>query len=110
MNKAQLAKAVNAEIRKGVPPLDAVLNVIGRELLSGNRVAITGFGTFDVVHRNERTARNPQTGEQVAVPEKDVPRWRPGQNLTDLLNGKPAPLDMTIASKAPKGSRAGGVR
>ena len=108
MNKKQLAQEVDAEIKKGVSPVDAFCKVVGRELLYGNRVVITGFGTFDVVHRSERTARNPQTGERMTVPEKDVARWRPGQRLLDLLNGMDAPLDAPIAAKAPKGSLSGG--
>jgi DNA-binding protein HU-beta len=108
MNKKQLAQEVDAEIKKGVSPVDAVLNVIGRELLYGNRVVITGFGTFEVVHRDERTARNPQTGERMTVPDKDVPRWRPGTRILDLLNGMDAPSDASIAAKAPKGSLSSG--
>jgi DNA-binding protein HU-beta len=114
MNKAQLSEAVAREL--GVPlshgarHVDAVLDVIGRELLLGNSVSVTGFGTFEVVHRDERTARNPQDGSKVTVPERDVARWRPGQRLLDLLNGKPVHREKTIATKAPKGSLAGGAR
>ncbi len=108
MNKKELSKAVEAEIKKGMSPVDAFCKVVGRELLYGNRVVITGFGTFEVVHRDERTARNPQTGGRMTVAEKDVARWRPGQRLTDLLNGMDAPLDAPIAAKAPKGSLSSG--
>ncbi len=114
MNKAQLSEAVARELgiplSHGARHVDAVLDVIGRELLLGNSVSVTGFGTFKVVHQAERTARNPQTGEPVAVAERDVARWIPGRRLLDLLNGKAAPLNVTIATKAPKGSLTGSTR
>lgn len=110
MNKAQLAEAVAKEL--GLPPtrgaryVDAVLNVIARELLEGNAVLVTGFGTFEVVHREPRLARNPQSGERVHVPARDKPRWRPGRRLQGLLDGRLEPVDGSVIKKAPKGSLA----
>ena len=107
MNKAQLSAEVDKEIKKGTPPVDAVLNVIVRQLLQGNSVSVTGFGVFEVVHRDERIAYNPQTREPVTVPAKDITRWRPAQGLTDLLNGlRDVDLNGPVASKAPKGQLA----
>lgn len=100
MNKAQLGAAVRAQIAKGVDPVDAVLDTIGQELLLGNSVPVTGFGTFKVVHRPQRTTRNPQTGEPITVPAKDLAKWTPGARLTSLLNGAPAPANTPIATKA----------
>ena len=111
MNKAQLSEAVAKELGipliHGAKQVDAVLNVIARELLLGNSITVTGFGTFDIRHRAARTTYNPQTGGQAWVTEKDIPRWRPGQNLVDLLNGvKDAPFNGSLIKKAPKGSLA----
>jgi DNA-binding protein HU-beta len=115
MNKAQLVEAVAKELgipaSKGAAPVEAVLNVIARELLLGNSVGVTGFGTFETVHRAGRRARNPQNGETVWQPEREVARWRPGRSLLALLNGvKDAPFDGSLIKKAPKGSLSGGAR
>ena len=109
MNKAQINKLVTAEIRKGVPPLDAVLDVIVRAVAAGERVAVTGFGTFEKVDRPARFARNPQNGDRVQVPATAAPRFRPGQGFKDLVSGaKELPASGSAAAKAPKGSLTSG--
>lgn len=50
-------------------------------LASGKRVEIRGFGAFQVHIRPGRQGRNPRTGKLVVVPAKQVPHFRPGQEL-----------------------------
>src|SRR3954467_12528314 len=74
--------------------VDAVLDAIVRAVVSGDRVSVTGFGSFEKVERPARYARNPQTGERVRVKKTSVPRFRAGQGFKDLVSG---------AKKLPRG-------
>jgi DNA-binding protein HU-beta len=111
MNVTQLAAAVrnNLDCKPGLSKaaVSAVLGEIGIALLAGDDVHITGFGTFKLVDRATRTARNPQTGETVQVPAHKVPVFKPGQRLRDFADGtRPAPANAAdVIAKAPKGSK-----
>lgn len=70
---------------QAVHAVDAVLHEITAALVAGERVALTGFGTFEPVARPARTARNPRTGEAVQVPAATVARFRPGAGLRGAL-------------------------
>jgi DNA-binding protein HU-beta len=113
MNKAQLVDAVAGRLgsrRAATDAVDAVLDTIVRALADGEPVSVTGFGRFETVEQAERLARNPQTGQTVHIAARMRPRFRPGQNLLDLVDGaKPLPQGSAIA-KAEKGSlMPGGV-
>jgi DNA-binding protein HU-beta len=58
-----------------------VFDRIASSLKTGNDVRVTGFGTFRLVHRKARVARNPQTGAPVNVPARKVLRWTPATTL-----------------------------
>ncbi|MGA5704271.1 HU family DNA-binding protein [Peterkaempfera bronchialis] len=108
MNKAQLVEAVAEQLggrRAAAEAVDAVLDTIVRAVVAGDRVSVTGFGTFEKVDRSARFARNPQTGEKVRVKKTSVPRFRPGQGFKDLVSGsKKLPKEGPSVKKAPKGS------
>ncbi|KAF0649978.1 transcriptional regulator [Streptomyces fradiae ATCC 10745 = DSM 40063] len=89
--------------------VDAVLDAIVRAVVAGDRVSVTGFGSFEKVERPARYARNPQTGERVRVKKTSVPRFRAGQGFKDLVSGtKKLPKGGEVAvKKAPKGSLTG---
>src|SRR6478735_5248553 len=61
--------------------VDAVLDEITAALVAGERVTLTGFGTFEAAPRAARSARNPRTGESVAVAATTVARFHPGAAL-----------------------------
>jgi DNA-binding protein HU-beta len=90
VNKAQLIDAVATKLdisrRSAGDTVDAVLEGITGAIISGDKVSLTGFGTFETTRRAARTARNPRTGESVAVPAATVPKFRPGQALKDEVN------------------------
>lgn len=90
VNKAQLIDAVAMKLdisrRSAGDTVDAVLDGITGAIISGDKVSLTGFGTFETTRRAARTARNPRTGEAVAVPAATVPKFRPGQALKDEVN------------------------
>jgi DNA-binding protein HU-beta len=108
VNKAQLVEAVAEQLggrRAAAEAVDAVLDTIVRAVTAGDRVSVTGFGTFERVDRAARFARNPQTGERVKVKKTAVPRFRPGQGFKDLVSGsKKLPKSGISVKKAPKGS------
>ena len=63
------------------------LETITETLASGGRVELRGFGTFSTRARDERTGRNPRTGDAVAVRAKRVPYFKPGKLVREKLNG-----------------------
>lgn len=114
MNKAQLVEALAPQLggkRAAAEAVDAALDTIVRAVVGGEAVSVTGFGRFETVEQAERVARNPQTAEVVRVPARLRPRFRPAQNLIDLVEGtKLLPAAGSSITKAPKGSlMPGGV-
>ncbi|CBG69762.1 MULTISPECIES: HU family DNA-binding protein [Streptomyces] len=114
MNKAQLVEAIADKVggrQQAADAVDAVLDAIVRAVVAGDRVSVTGFGSFEKVDRPARYARNPQTGERVRVKKTSVPRFRAGQGFKDLVSGsKKLPRGGEVAvKKAPKGSLSGGA-
>ena len=65
--------------------LNSVINVITTELAAGNKITITGFGTFSVTDTPERTAINPRTKETVIVAAKKSPKFKAGKTLKDAV-------------------------
>ncbi|MBA4865022.1 HU family DNA-binding protein [Streptomyces sp. PSKA54] len=109
MNKAQLVEAIADKVggrQQAADAVDAVLDAIVRAVVAGERISVTGFGSFEKVDRPARYARNPQTGERVRVKKTSVPRFRAGQGFKDLVSGtKKLPRGGEVAvKKAPKGS------
>jgi DNA-binding protein HU-beta len=89
MNKAELIDAIAKEAsftktdaRKF---LNAFLNVTSTTLISGDKVALFGFGTFSVVERGARAGRNPITGASINVPAKKIVKFKPGSELSDKV-------------------------
>jgi DNA-binding protein HU-beta len=85
MNKAELVAVIVDEtgISKGKAnlALDAFTKAVSNSLKKGDRVAIPGFGTFNVSQRAARTGRNPQTGQPIKIAAKKVVRFKPSSNL-----------------------------
>jgi DNA-binding protein HU-beta len=113
VNKAQLVEAIADKLggrQQAAAAVDIVLDAIIRAVVSGERVSVTGFGSFEKVERPARYARNPQTGERVRVKKTSVPRFRAGQGFKDLVAGtKRLPRHDVAVKKAPKGSLSGGT-
>ena len=81
MNKAELIGALESKLgskKAASDALEAVLDVIIREVARGGKVGITGFGTFQKVARGARTGRNPRTGETVKIKKTTVPKFNAG--------------------------------
>ncbi|MDD2716544.1 MAG: HU family DNA-binding protein [Candidatus Wallbacteria bacterium] len=92
MNKSELidaiAKQANLTKKDSQTALDAFTDSITKALKKGEKVAITGFGSWEVKERAARTGRNPQTKKAIKIPACKVPKFRPGKNLKDVVNKK----------------------
>ncbi|WP_010168916.1 HU family DNA-binding protein [Candidatus Epulonipiscium viviparus] len=56
------------------------------ELKSGGKIQLVGFGTFEVTNRKARVGRNPKTNEEIHIPESNVPKFKAGKALKDMVN------------------------
>lgn len=68
--------------------MDALLEAIGEALAKGDKVALVGFGTFEVKDRAARVGRNPQTGEEIRIAATKVPTFKAGKMLKDSIAGR----------------------
>jgi integration host factor subunit beta len=66
--------------------LDAMSDALSR----GHRIEIRGFGSFAINRRPPRVGRNPRSGEQVTIPEKLVPHFKPGKALREAVDERTA--------------------
>ncbi|MBQ7037275.1 MAG: HU family DNA-binding protein [Clostridia bacterium] len=89
MNKAELVAAIaaKAEISKkdAEKALAATLATITDAIKGGNKVQLIGFGTFETRHRAARKGKNPQTGAEVKIPAANVPVFKAGKALKDIV-------------------------
>ncbi len=89
MNKTELINAV-AE-RSGVTKKDtekvisATIDAITAALAEGDKVQLTGFGSFEVKERAARMGRNPRTGEMSEIAATRVPGFKAGKALKDSV-------------------------
>jgi len=90
MNKSDLAEATGAAFggnkAMGAAAVDAVLDAITEGLKKGERIQISGFGTFEVRHREARMGRNPRTGEPVQIAASNAPAFKAGKALKEAVN------------------------
>ena len=63
-----------------------ILDAMSQSMSRGSRIEIRGFGSFSLNHCAPRTGRNPKTGDQVNIPAKAVPRFKPGRELVLLVD------------------------
>ena len=89
MNKGDLVDAV-AEVvstkKEAQEAVECVFETIKKALKKEEAVQIVGFGSFKVSKRDARKGRNPQTGEEIQIPARTVPKFAPGKALKDAVN------------------------
>ena len=92
MNKGEfveaLADRLDVSRAQADRALSAVLDLVAEQLTKGEKVAFTGFGSFEVSKREARTGRNPQTGATIKIPASKVPKFTAGATLRTTVNGK----------------------
>jgi len=91
MTKADLVEQAADALRGRVTKrdcalvVDAFLDAVKDTLVGGDNIEIRCFGTFQVRHRKARTARNPRTGEAVAVPPRVAPVFKPSNHFSSRV-------------------------
>ena len=90
MNKSELvdAAADKANLSKGDvnSALEALVDTITETVARGDKVSVTGFGTFERRERKARTGRNPQTGEQMDIRASKAPAFKAGKSFKDAVD------------------------
>lgn len=94
MNKSELVHqlAARADITKAQASrvVEALFSVdtglIAQALAAGDKVQITGFGSFEAKHREARTGRNPRTGKEIKIAASRSPAFRSGKGFKDALS------------------------
>ena len=89
MNKTELIAiaAENAGMTKKDTErmLNAAIDAITEALSRGEKVQLSGFGTFEVKDREARVGRNPHTKEAVEIPATRVPAFKASMSLKDIV-------------------------
>ncbi len=108
MNKSGLIDAVSKTTslakRDAEEAVNAVVHVVSKEVRSGRRVVVAGFGSFNPTHRGARMGRNPRTGAPVSVSASRGVRFAASGMFKDILNGKVAPPVLKVSSSPAKTS------
>ena len=90
MNKKELVAAIadKSGVKKADAEkvLEAFAEAVKDELKAGGKVALVGFGTFEVAERAAREGRNPRSGETMTIPASRNPKFKAGKALKDALN------------------------
>lgn len=88
MNKGDLvnevAKVVSSK-KDAQAAVDCIISTITKALKDNDAVTLVGFGTFKAVERKARKGRNPQTGEEIKIEARNIPKFIPGKALKDAL-------------------------
>ncbi len=89
MNKSEIVKVVmeRSGIKKNQAEaaVNTIFNAIRESLKRREKVAIVGFGSFEVVERRGRVGINPATKEKIKIPAKNAVKFKPSASLKDEL-------------------------
>jgi DNA-binding protein HU-beta len=90
MNKTELIDSIAEKSgltkKDSEKALNAIIGSIEEALVSDDKVQLIGFGSFEVKQRAARKGRNPQTMEEIDIPESKVPTFKAGKDFKDMLN------------------------
>ena len=104
MTKAEIVEKVAAEIKiskaAAAKALAVITDSITQTIKAGGKATLIGFGTFFVAERKARKGRNPQTGKEIKIAAKKVPKFSAGAALKAAASGKAVPAKPK-AKKAP---------
>lgn len=81
----QIAEATGLTKKDTAVVVDGFLEAVKQALAQENNIEIRGFGSFKVKHRKARKARNPRTGEEVHVPDRLVPTFKPSKEMKEMV-------------------------
>lgn len=99
VTRAQLSEAVYQEVglsrNESAHLVEAILEQVCNELVSGKMVKISSFGSFAVREKGGRVGRNPKTGEEVPIAPRRVLVFRPSHVLKERINRAPSASQQT---------------
>ena len=87
MNRAELCEALSKDTGFSKADsdrwLDAFIDTVSKNMKKKDGVKLVGFGTFATAKRKARVGRNPQTGQEIKIPARTVPVFKPGNTLKE---------------------------
>jgi integration host factor subunit beta len=92
MTKIELVEKVAYEINLTKKQTEIIVNTLFQSITDslgkGDKVELRGFGSFRIRHREARVGRNPKSGEKVEISAKNVPFFKPGKELREMVDDK----------------------
>jgi len=89
MTKEELIASVGKEAKlskaSAEKAINAFTNTVMKALKKGDKLTLTGFGTFSVAKRRARAGRNPQTGKEIKIPATRVAKFKAGNLLKSAV-------------------------
>jgi DNA-binding protein HU-beta len=114
VNKSQLidtlADRFEGNRKQAAHALESVIDTITREVARGEKVAITGFGSFEKRVRDARWVRNPRTGERIKAKKTAIPKFSAGADLKAVVSGAKKLPKLTATAAASTARAATGTR
>lgn len=90
MKKTELIAAVAEQSglskKDAEKALNATIDTIIKAVAEGDKIQLTGFGTFEQRQRNARTGCDPRTGKTIEIPASKVPAFKAGKGFKDIVN------------------------
>ncbi len=80
-----VAKKANLTSKAARDSVQALLNAVRDSLKRGEKVVITGFGTFSIRKRMARPGRNPKTGDRITISARKAPGFTAGKTLKKAI-------------------------
>ncbi len=106
MTKAEIVAKAAEEIKvskaAAAKALAVITGSIAQAIQKGGKVALIGFGTFSVAERKARKGRNIQTGKEIKIAAKKVPKFSAGAGLKAAASGKAVPAKPKAKKAATK--------
>ncbi|MBR3631265.1 MAG: HU family DNA-binding protein [Oscillospiraceae bacterium] len=104
---AMYAKARDRKKKDAEADVCFIFDAIREALAEGDKVVLTGFGTFDVRDRAEKRCLNPRTGEPIQLPAGKAPAFKAGRGLKEAVNPKEAKAAKKPAAKKSAKAKGG---
>ena len=86
----EIAQKHNLPAKQVQTVVDATFTTIREAMAQGEKVTLTGFGSFEVAQRGEREGRNPRTGQRITIAARKSPQFRAGSELKRAIGGDAA--------------------
>ena len=101
MNKAELIEGLTARLgdkKVATTALEGFIDIVERAVAKGEKVSITGFGSFEKRVRDARWVRNPRTGERIKAKKTAIPKFSAGADLKAVVSGAKKLPKLTLTS------------